>query len=55
MTLLGTLVLAGEYLCVETAMRCVVYNPIYIMLGTIALGCGLIISMLSLTLWLKKY
>jgi len=45
--LFGILLLAGEYLCVETAMRCLNYNPIYTNLGAIAIGCGLIAVMLS--------
>lgn len=45
--LFGLLLIAGEYLCVETAMRCFDYNPIYITLGAIAIGCGLIAVVLS--------
>ena len=48
MTLLGTLLLVGEYLCVETAMRCLNYNPIYTSLGALATGCGIVAIMLSL-------
>ncbi len=43
----GLMLLAGEYLCVETAMRCLDYNPIYTTLGAIAIGCGLIEIVLS--------
>ena len=43
----GAMLLIGEYLCVEVAWRCLDYNSIYVTVGGVFLGLGLIVSLLG--------
>ncbi len=43
----GTMLLAGEYLCVEVAWLCLDYNQFYTGLGALLVGTGLIITMIG--------
>jgi hypothetical protein len=49
MMFVGLLVLAGEYLCVEVAWRCLDYNAIYVTAGGVFVGLGLIATLLAAT------
>jgi len=43
----GLLLLAGEYLCVEVAWRCLHYNEIYVGLGALLFGTGMIAAIMG--------
>jgi hypothetical protein len=45
MMLQGAMLLAGEYLCVEVAWRCLDYNQFYVGLGVLLFGTGMIAVM----------
>jgi hypothetical protein len=47
MMLQGAMILAGEYLCVEVAWRCIDYNQFYVGLGVLLLGAGMIAVMIG--------
>jgi hypothetical protein len=47
MMLFGGMMLAGEYLCVEVAWRCIDYNQIYTALGMLLVGTGMISVMIG--------
>jgi hypothetical protein len=49
MMLQGAMLLAGEYLCVEVAWRCLDYNQIYVGLGVLLFGTGMIATMTGAT------
>jgi hypothetical protein len=44
----GAMLLAGEYLCVEVAWRCLDYNQLYVSLGMLLFGTGMIAAMLGI-------
>jgi len=46
---MGAMLLTGEYLCVEVAWRCLDYNRIYVTVGGVLLGLGLIMSLIGAT------
>ena len=43
----GAMLLAGEYLCVEVAWRCLGYNQLYVGLGILLFGTGMIAVMMG--------
>jgi hypothetical protein len=43
----GAMLLTGEYLCVEVAWRCLNYNGIYVGLGVLLFGTGMIATMMG--------
>jgi len=43
----GAMLLAGEYLCVEVAWRCINYNQFYVSLGMLLFGTGMIAAMVD--------
>jgi hypothetical protein len=45
--LIGSMILAGEYLCVEVAWRCFDYNQFRTVLGALLLGSGGIAVMIG--------
>jgi hypothetical protein len=45
----GLMLLVGEYLCVEVAWRCLNYNTIYVTVGVVFVGLGLIMSLIGAT------
>ena len=45
----GTMLLVGEYLCVEVAWRCLAYNQWYVSFGMSLLAVGLIASLIGVT------
>ena len=47
MSLLGLLLLAGEWLCVNVAWRCVEYGQVIPYVGIASLAIGLILCLLS--------
>ena len=44
---MGAMLLTGEYLCVEVAWRCLDYNLIYVGLGVLLFGIGMIVVMMD--------
>ena len=45
--LIGSMILAGEYLCVEVAWRCMDYDQFRTVLGVLLLGSGGIAVMIG--------
>ena len=45
--IMGSMLLTGEYLCVEVAWRCVDYNQFYTGLGASLLGTGLVTTLIG--------
>jgi len=45
--LFGALLIAGEYLCVEVAWRCMDYNQFYTGFGMLLMGVGIISAMIG--------
>ena len=43
----GAMLLVGEYLCVEVAWRCLDYNQLYVGLGVLLFGTGMIAVMIG--------
>ena len=43
----GSMLLIGEYLCVEVAWRCLDYNGFYVYLGALLLGVGFIATLMG--------
>ena len=43
----GLLLLAGEYLCMEVAWRCLDYNSFYVGLGVLLSGAGMVAAMIG--------
>lgn len=43
----GAMLLAGEYLCVEVAWRCVDYNQFYTGLGALFMGTGFVTALIG--------
>ena len=46
-TFQGSMLLIGEYLCVEVAWRCLDYNGFYVHLGALLLGVGFIATLMG--------
>ena len=42
-----SMLLTGEYLCVEVAWRCLDYNELYVSLGALLSGTGMIAAMMG--------
>ena len=45
----GTMLLVGEYLCMEVAWRCLAYNQWYVTSAMLLLGAGLIATLIGAT------
>ena len=46
-TIMGGMLLTGEYLCVEVAWRCVDYNQFYTGLAVLLLGTGFVTTLIG--------